>query len=329
MIYVRNKRKRTSTTQRRSRPVKRTRFSRGSKRKIFPKKTRNKSSILRGKPKNNNSGHWMNVSSYRGLGSKFNRMLIKNQAPYHYNRVDAFQVQSATAAQAVYSTICNWWGPLDMNTLRAATNQRFICTSAQIRLFATNQSNAHQFIEVYEIVNRKDIASANTKAQTPKSSWVNTGVDISDSTFLGMTPFQARGFTTFYKVLKITRYNLSAGQTFEHMVNDSPKKRFDSENMFGESENAAPTADAGGYKGLTKWLMIVQWSAPYNDSTTKTSITTGIGNVDYIFTKKYSVTRVTSETANSSSVSTLPQSFAVGEDIMIDESGAAAGIANA
>lgn len=340
-IAFSRKRKRTTSTRRVTR--KKVKFT---PKKKFGRKRFKKSSIGRGAPSKTGTGHWLTTSRTGKVGklSKWTTGLAKGQLPYHYTVNSAGYLTSVVGQQIPMwvgasggLTHTQMWSPADIYAMgNAVTNglvQRLMLNKCVMKLFGTNQSNGSQFIELYEIVNRRDCTpQGNTEISTPAAAWMNNSLleTASNYTNPGSTPYLYRAFTTMYKVLKVTRYNLNPGETFEHIWSDTPMKRWD--NVVTTEQNAdsaSPTIGYGGYRGLTKHLMIVQWSAPYNDSTTKTQVSLGAGTVDYVVTKQYSVTPIYSSVAGYLNTNNLPQSFTNAQDIMNDDSGVAAALVNA
>lgn len=313
--------------------------------KKFGQKKFKRSKIGRGKPMKTGTGHWLTTTHTGKIGkiSKWTAGLTKGQLPYHYTVNQAGYITSAVGSQraspttaAAVLTHLSMWSPADIYVMSSAvTNgnvQRLMLNNCSMKIFGTNQSNGVQFIELYEIVNRRDCTPANTEVATPYAAWTNNSLleTASNWTVIGSTPYLQRAFTTMYKVLKVTRYNLNPGETFEHIWRDKPMKRWDTVVTTEQNADAAsPTVGQGGYRGLTKHVMIVQWSAPYNDSTTKTEVSTGAGTVDYVISKQYSVTPIYSSVTAFTSTNNLPQTFTVAQDIMNDDSGAAVALVNA
>lgn len=317
--------------------------SKNKNRPLFKRKTRTFTpSMQRGKPKKVGTSHWLTASSFGRKSPKgiFLKGLKRSQLKEHVVVIDAFSISSVVGLQAVSNSANTGkmacWTPRQIYDMAAETaqgiNEKLLLLNCQTRLLGTNQSNANQFLEIYEIVNRQDVQIQNTIAQTPVDAWGGTSESETITTNVpGQTPFQTRAFTLLYKVLKITRYNLNPGESFEHIMNDHVNKPFDvykTQNI--SNQQTPPTANQGGFRGLTKWHMIVQWSAPYNDVTTKTQVSLGAGNVDYVFTKRFTFEQIQISGATTNLVSNnLPNAFTVAEDIMNDDSGAAAALANA
>lgn len=303
---------------------------------LFGKKRFKKQSLQRGKPNKQGTGHWLTTTKTSKKMPSWLNIKLKGTNSGFVNINQATQGVSVIGQQAIVSgTRWNMWTPFDITTSIAAlgTNlNQTVLINCQIKLFGTNQSNAVQFLEFYEVVNKRDVMQASTKVNTPMVAWstassLQQGVN---STNPGSTPFEFQSFTTFYKVLKITRYNLNPGETFEHIWSDTENKVMHPQTILEWNVDANSTEGLGGIKGVTKWLFGVQWSAPYNDTTTKTQITLGAGNIDYVITKKFSVKQIVGlSSSDSTNVNSLVQAFTVAEDIMVDDSGAASALVNA
>lgn len=318
--------------------------SKNKNRPLFKRKRPGKQSVMRGKPRKVGTGHWLTVSTFgrKQPRGSFLKGMKKTQFKMHYNVADAFQITSVVGQQivSVGGGVLNLWTPRTVYNMASEDAHagdglsKLLLVSGQTRLLATNQSNANQFIEIYEIVNRNDVSVLQTQIYNPYLAW-NGSSDQENvyTTQPGSTPFESRAFTLTYKVLKVTRYNLALGESIEHITNDNVNRVFDSykdELLNNQGIGNAPAVNIGGFKGLTKWLMIVQWSAPYNDSTTKTQVSLGAGSVDYVFTRKFTFQQIEISGSIATVITNnLPQAFTVSEDVMDVGDGVPAVLTNA
>lgn len=286
-------------------------------------------------PKKTGTGHWLTTSSY-GKTQPIPKYL-KMQGKQYYTVNDSWNLSSIIGQQAIYSLLSTWYSPLDLHKQYSnltATANKIYQVSCTVRLMATNQSNACQFIEIYEVGSKQVSFYNSGKAWHPNAAWAQDLINTDQaaaSAYIGNTPFVSRAFTTNYKVLKKVRYNLNPGETIEHMVYDKPHRNTDMDKYFASVGSvAAPGGQGGTYPGFTKFFMIVQWSAPYNDSTTKTQVAPGAGNVDYVITKQYtSIATPNTVLDNYYSTQNVVTAFTNAEDIMVDDSGAASALVNA
>lgn len=78
-----------------------------------------------------------------------------------------------------------------------------------------------------------------------------------------------------------------------------------------------------GFRGLTCFTMLVDHGFPYNDSTTKTQVSTGKTALDVVWRKQYKYTYITDNSNNYYITNSLPSTFGVGENVFDYGSGAA------
>jgi len=155
---------------------------------------------------------------------KFQRQLM----PVRNNRSsDTFSVSSSQREQA--SNYVPWFiqGHLDEafdiidDAAIPSVKGYFKFLKGEIRM--TNQMNANVQVVIYDIVNRRDMDSSQP---TPLSAW-DTGISQSGGSSvttkgynnLNCTPFESPLFCQLYKVRKVTKLTLSAGQGHVHKVN--------------------------------------------------------------------------------------------------------------
>lgn len=197
------------------------------------------------------------------------------------------------------------------------------CTS---KIFMTNQSNAPQYVDIYDIVARRDQSGGSLYdpvstierglAQTGYTNTNTTSVAL-DPTFIGVTPFSSQMFCQWFKVLRVTRLNLAGGETAEHVVHTKPNKFFD----FG---SMVDTTYEGYVRYLTQFTLVIQVGAP--DDATNTTVSSANAKLDYICTRQYNThvlaeNHVTTEAVNNVS--------GAGGSITVVGSGSAAAVANA
>lgn len=155
---------------------------------------------------------------------RFQRQLM----PVRNNRAtDMFSVSSNQMEQA--SNFVPWFiqghldEPFDIidDASIPSVKGYFKFLKGEIRM--TNQMNASVQVVIYDVVNRRDMDSSQP---SPLSAW-DTGISQSGGTSvttkgynnLNCTPFESPLFVALYKVVKVTRLTLSAGQGHVHKVN--------------------------------------------------------------------------------------------------------------
>lgn len=131
----------------------------------------------------------------------------------------------------------------------------------------TNQSNGNAYVDIYDLVARRDMGSATS----PSTMWTN-GLDQTNDPFnataagngvqlqsfaVGSTPFQSQVFCRYWKVLKVTRLCLGAGETAEHVTKMSPMKKW---NMQWNTSDG--TTNPTYFRGLTHVTMMVVRGQP-------------------------------------------------------------------
>lgn len=311
------------------RKVKRTKFSPKKKfvsktKKLFPSQ----------KPSKTGTTHYTLTSRY-GAGRKipfWEKNLKKAERPWQLLISNGFQMVSAVGLQAVIQTtdptgvsastgqFCNWWSPFDLITLESANGgngtqyARAIAETCTVHLMATNQSNATQFLSVYELMSRRDINKTYANDLDPYQAWNNDPQSSLAPNKLGSTPFTSTNFCSTYKITKVTKYILATGETLEHIVSDKPMKVINFAQIF-QAQGAGVTNNQGTVRGFTRWLLIIQHGAPANDSVDKDQVSTSLGHVDYVFTKKYEAVPILESSTAYNAAVFLPTAFVTNDDV--------------
>lgn len=165
-----------------------------------------------------------------------------------------------------------------------------------------NQSNVPTFVDLYDIVARQDRSPITGNG--PLSYWgsniASSGTGQSSSTY-GATPFNSTVFTEGFKVLKITRINMGAGETAEHRCKYTFNRVFKKEIY---PNPVASVEDTGSIRGLTHYVLIVTRGAPSDAD----DLVVGPAptKIDFIFSKayKYQPTSVGSQVFTTESLPT-------------------------
>lgn len=98
-----------------------------------------------------------------------------------------------------------------------------------------------------------------------------------------VTPFQSSRFTTFCKVLKVTKVELASGRSHEHVFSVGNR------NLNAEYIN---NTSATFLKGLTYTTVVVVRGSPTNDATNKTVVSLTAGKIDMVRRLKFTFGRV-------------------------------------
>jgi len=219
-------------------------------------------------------------------------------------------VTMSVANKADINTICQ-----KINTSQV---NRFLMQECSSELVFTNQDAGNCRVWLYDIVARRDLAT-NANLLTPQAAFQNSLADEGGAnanwSIPGTTPFSSDLFTQFFKVCKITHITLAQGQSHTHKVSFKTNKVIDGEFIQYEGN---------GFKGLTHYTMLMAHGFPYNDSTTKSQVSTGNVAIDFISKIQYKYTWIQDVDTNYSVTNTLPTSFTVNEEIMDIGTGAIA-----
>lgn len=284
------------------------------KRKVYKKKVSKKSHYgkrklrnnLRGKSHRTGNRSWGATHSYgRKSMPRWSKSLIKEQNVYTNAISDQFQILNLIGQQQSDTA--------DKPILYNETDLLAYCNPSArafqhhgvLKLLATNQSDSNVFIDLYEWVARRD---------SPRAGLATLYAASAGPNYFGNTPFQVETCVQTCKILKVTRYILAQGESFEHVMHVYPNKMTDA-TMTGDTSYKM-------FRGLTHGILPIQYGAPYNDITTKTQISLGKNAVDYVYSKhyySYGITNLGSVHDNTN----LVTAFTIAEDIMNEDSGVA------
>lgn len=264
------------------------------------------------------------ASAIPGQGGTFSKFFYgKRKIPKGYRSIikglaKNYQTYNGTARYTAAVGVQDIQNPLSMfgqadvqalltNFAVSYKDSRALLMSCSAELMITNQDVGNARITLYDVVCRRDCNYTNNSS--PSNAWLHSYADqgATNTVYIGATPFSAELFTQFYKVVKITHIVLGQGQCHTHRVHYAPNKVIDGEYV---------QYDGYGFKGLTCFTMLVDHGMPYNDSTTKTSVSTGNTALDVVWRKQYKYTYLTDNSNNYYVTNSLPASFAVNEDVM-------------
>lgn len=209
----------------------------------------------------------------------------------------------------------------DLNAISQKVNSnqtnKVLFQSVSSEALLTNQDTGNVNVVLYDIIARRDL-STQTNLATPLAAWQNSYSDEGGSnanySVIGATPFSSDLFTQFFKVVKVTHITLGQGQSHTHRIKYTPNRLVD-----GELINY----NTNGLKQLTCFTMAVAYGMPYNDSTTKSQVSTGATAIDFVVRKQYQYTWQQDLDTTFSVSNNLVTSFTVGEDIMNEATGTA------
>lgn len=180
---------------------------------------------------------------------------------------------------------------------------RYVLESLQAELMITNSSLATAYVEIYDIVRKKDANQTEFNfTRDPVSAWIQGEYDSSqnmptDFKVINASPFDSQVFKEFFKVVKRTRVEMSQGATHRHAVNLKPNRLINA---------AMPNFTDGDYAGLTCYTMVVFKGQPASVSTEAGAVvTTAQIALDFVTGTRYKYTWVQDTTQSAYLVDNL------------------------
>lgn len=232
-------------------------------------------------------------------------------------RIAAGVGKQEVSAQGIFDTS-------DLNTLFSnlgATphSKRAIFLNASVEALIKNQSQIHCRIWIYDIIPRSDITNSNSLYTYPDGAWKTSYTDQSSTNtnyqVPGALPYSSALFTQQYIVKKVTNFVIDPGACHIHRVRVTPNKVMDREKIYN-------TATYGLWKDVSAAQMFVVHGMPDNDSTTKTSVSTGNCAIDIVFKKEYRYSYLQDNDSNFYATNSLPTTYGVAEEAIIEATGA-------
>jgi len=263
-----------------------------SSRKFNKKKARKFS--LSGKAVKAGTSHWLSIGApgfdkAHKPSSWMNKYLKMNATnTYTFSQSGQLSIAPASSTQNVF-TVTGIYTPYDLSLFipSIGIDNHIILKSVSCVMTMMNQSDMPAFVELYDIQARKTLlGTAGTSYQDPASAWINE-VATSNAKVYGGTPFGATSFTENYKVNRITRLNLAAGETAEHILNIKNNHVFKDSDLIP----AAPVQDKGSFEMFTRFIMAVVRSPPTDDSISPL-VGSGSVKVDFVCAKEYRTCQV-------------------------------------
>lgn len=101
---------------------------------------------------------------------------------------------------------------------------------------------------------------------------------------IGTTPFQSTVFTKLYRVSKVTKVTLSAGEVHHHHINVRPRNMFDGiqRDTYDSSLTISASSRGSLLPGLSGFTILVATGAIVNNKTTKNLIATSAIGIDVV-----------------------------------------------
>lgn len=255
----------------------------------------------------------------RKIPSSFKKNL-KALAKNYYGINTGFRHTQTVGLQGavIVNTMFNY---TDVNAIsqkiQTSQTNKFLIKSCSAETLITNQDSGNVNVVLYDIVARRDLATSSNIA-SPLAAFQNSlgdeGGANSNYQYVGTTPFSLDLFTQFFKVVKISHVTLGQGQCHTHRVKFSVNTIIDGELI---------QYNTNGFKGVSCWTMAITQGMPYNDSTTKTQVSTGSIAIDVINKRQYAYTWMQDIDTNYSYSNNIAGSFTVSENIMNEATGTA------
>nr|WAE42462.1 MAG: capsid protein [Cressdnaviricota sp.] len=300
-----------------------------TKRKFTNKKRfYKKKSGLSMTPIKQGTSHW--VSYGKGPYIKNNTKLSKLEQivePNYYLKNAAGILTPATVGIQAAVQLPGLFTPYDLADqlfpqVQADTSRvyRLLLDNVTQKTMVINQSNAPCFMEFYDCTARHDVTGT-FASNTPLAAWT---YQDTNATVVEATPFRSYTFTQYWKVTRITKVVLAAGETHQHIMHIKGPHLVDVAYVSFNSD--ANTEDAGGFKNLTSYTFMVLRGSPA-DTSSHTGTTTSATEIAYTTSKEYTFRGVAGTGNRVNNTNTLPTTGTL--EVTVVGSGVATNVANA
>jgi hypothetical protein len=257
------------------------------------------------------NGGTISYFTKKGSRAKFGKKLGKFVGRHTYVRNEGGRLTCTAGSQGI-ATLADVYNQTDISGFSdtPATGLVFH-KKCSVRTRFTNQDKGNVEITLYDIVSRRDMHEEEANNNYPNNVMAQglddmVGGGATSYTDLNVSPFDVQRFTTYFKVVKTTRFVMGAGQSHTHVSTIYLNKLLGQERV-NHSYN---------YAGITYFTFMVINGMPYNDSVTKTQVSTGDCAVDWVVTKRYQYNIFEKSYPTYAYSATIPTSFTVAEDIM-------------
>jgi hypothetical protein len=196
--------------------------------------------------------------------------------------------------------------------------EKFIINKLKGKVMFTNQDDSNSELVLYDIVCRRDNASAsgvfapNTAMDAGIAGTSSTSTTTKDSTNYGATPFMSPEFCQHFKILKVSRVMLATGASHEHTVSFGVNRIMNGEYYLDYSQ----------YRNMTFYTLAITKGMPYNDSATNTQVSTGVTQVDYVAFTDIQYQNLSANATSYQYTNNNPTAFTIGEQVMDRMTGA-------
>lgn len=176
--------------------------------------------------------------------------------------------------------------------------RQYVLESCKAEYMITNSTLATMYIDIYDVVRRRDAdLSIGPGSQNPREAWVKGvydqtgGADPTAYRNINSLPTDSRLFKDYFKVVQRSHIGLSQGATHKHHVILKSNKLIDTA-LLNNKEAEEDLA------GLSVYTMIVVYGQPASiQSEVGTVVTTAQGAIDVVKAVRYKYTWV-QDTAN-------------------------------
>lgn len=182
-----------------------------------------------------------------------------------------------------------------LSSISSVSTQEILLQKAVSTFSISNMSNLGNVIWIYDLVLRHDADSGSAATGAvldPINDWRNGIVDevgsVTDFALPYCTPYQSRVFTLRWKVIKVRKIPLAAGETHIHTTVCTPRMHLNKERVLPPvtATIGTPAADLGiGH--FTSACMIVALGNVACDSVTAANVGFGPTNIDVVKTTRY------------------------------------------
>lgn len=227
------------------------------------------------------------TNSYSTFGSrrvpKYLYNLYKQNQHYEYQFLTSNRPVAAFGKQAITTKL--YGAPNQLNLIEATlpdpgqgniTTNKYYMKNYKSTLTFTNVDLATAYVTMYEITPRFHILDS---ANGPTNAWdagfeeqKTGGLSNDDYTDVYSSPFDSQRFCLFYKVNKVTKFELAQGQSHCHKATYHVNRP-----VHDQIQNSFTI-----YSGIYKANMIVISGTPINDQTTRANVSTSSVAVDIV-----------------------------------------------
>ena len=176
---------------------------------------------------------------------------------YQLVATEGFQGQASFPYQNK-DDIYRWFNSVIPAATQGTTNRTLVCNSTVAELLLTNSSLATAYVDVYDIVRKRDAVNSGATLypeQARSAGVYDQSNHVGGDNDIHSLPTDSKLFQDYFIVKKRTHIALAQGATHRHMVKLSPNFMLD--------ENMTRTTYFGGdLKGLTVYSMIVAYGQP-------------------------------------------------------------------